>query len=380
MSKNPQTLATSISFSNSYIITNRRDPYTWFPDSTDEVVPLPPGELYFSTSPYPYDAYPEDYSDVTSDSSDFLAALTSDLSATVDQNGHANLAVYIHGLGNTYNDAVTGTADFGTALANFGNYNGLLIGFSWPSYSEVVAGLSAYYATSHPPAYTSGTIRDNINGSVQSFAAMVQMLLNLGTKTQPLNLSLLCHSEGNFMLMMGMQALQQASFSGSINNAIMMAADISAAMLQQNQYGQAISTFCDQVTVYYSGCDDVLGYSDYTFFNFHDQLYPTRLGLIGPYAYPPATPVPANVVGIDCSQVTVNLGLITNVHSCYISLSQIQADIGSTLMSSSNAGRILYPGSTNSYYLASSVNQTMARVQRSSVYQQSRARLRGKTF
>jgi esterase/lipase superfamily enzyme len=376
-----QALSASPSFNNSYIITNRAYPYTLFPDSTDYVVPLPSGALYFSTSPYPYDSYSIDYTSVTSDSSAFLSALTTDLSATVDKNGHANLAVYIHGLGNTYDDAITATADFGTALAQLGNYNGLVIGFSWPSYSQVVAGFPGYYATSYPPQNISGTIRDNINGSIKSFVAMIQLLLKLGTKTQPLNLSLMTHSEGNFMLMLGMQALKKTGCTGSIKNAVMMAADISAAMLQQGQYGQAITDCCDQVNVYYSGCDDVLGYSDYYFVNFHAPLYPTRLGLIGPYAYPPAKPVPANVSGIDCSQVTVNLGLITNVHSCYMSVSQIVADISSTLMSSSNPGRILYPGSANpSYYLDPSTNQASAQVLRPGMYQRSRPRVMGRTF
>lgn len=358
-------MSTDPSFNNSYIITNRNDPYTLFPDSQSYVVPLPAGELYFSTSPYTYDQYSEDYSWVTQDSSDFINALTTDLSKTIDSNGHANLAVYIHGLGNTYDDAISATANFGMGLAVTGDYNGLVIGFSWPSYSELVAGESSYYATSYPPQNTSGTIRDNINGSVLSFYNMIQMLLNLGTKAQPLNLSLLSHSEGNYMLMLGMLALQQEGFSGSINNAIMMAADISAAMLQQQQYGEAITKFCDQVTVYYSGCDDVLGYSDYYFFNFHDQQYPTRLGLIGPYAYPQAKPVPETVVGIDCSQVTVNLGLITDVHSSYMSLSPVLVDIASVLNASTNSGRVLYPGSADpSYYLQPSTNQITSRVRR----------------
>jgi esterase/lipase superfamily enzyme len=368
-------MSTTPTFNNSYIITNRNDPYTPFVDSTSYVVPLPAGELYFSTSPYPYDTYLLDYSWVTQDSSDFLDALTADLSKTVDSKGHANLSVYIHGLGNTYDDAINATANFGLGLASLGSYNGLVIGFSWPSYSEVTAGLSSYYATSRPPQGIYGTIRDNINGSVLSFYNMIQTLLKLGTKSQPLNLNLLTHSEGNYMLMLGMLELQQQGFSGSINNAVMMAADISAAMLQQQQYGAAITKFCNQVTVYYSGCDDVLGYSDYYFFNFHDQQYPTRLGLVGPYTYPPATPIPKKVVAVDCSQVTVNLGLITNVHSCYMSLSQTLADIGCVLNASPNPGRVPYPGSTNpTFYLNPSVNQLTERVLRPGLQRTSRPR------
>jgi hypothetical protein len=122
----------------------------------------------------------------------------------------------------------------------------------------------------------------------------------------------------------------------------------------------------------------VLGYSNYYFFPFHEQLYPTRLGLVGPYAYAQAAPIPKNVAGIDCSQVTVNLGLITNVHSCYMSVSQIVADIGSTLRFAANPGRALYPGSVNpSYYLEPSVNQAAAGVPRPSMHRRGRPRLPG---
>jgi esterase/lipase superfamily enzyme len=377
----PEAPAAVPSFNNSYIITNRRYPYTYLTDSRTDVVPLPPGELYFSTATGPYDPSHEDYSNVTKNPGGFLSALKADLSQTVDANGHANLAVYVHGLGNAYDDAIAATADFGTALATLGNYRGLVIGFSWPSYGELVAGLSSYYATGLPPQFTSGTIRDNINGSVDSFGAMIHMLLSLNTTNRPLNLSLLTHSEGNFMLMWGMLALQQTGFTGSIANAVMMAADISGGMLQQGQYGQAISRYCKNVNVYYSGCDDVLGYSNYNFVAFHNQLYPTRLGLIGPYAYPQARPVPKNVSGIDCSQVTVDLGLISNVHSCYMSVSEIVADISSTLRSANNPGRVLYPGSPNpSYYLKPSVNHTAACAPRPSLSRRGKPRLPGGTM
>lgn len=369
-------MPTAPTFKNSYLVTNRNDPTTYWVDSQTVVVPLASGGLSYYTSASPYDQQPDDYASVPVQSG-FLAPLEADLENTVDSGGRANLAVYIHGLGVTFDDAITETAAFGSALSSPGGYNGLLIGFDWPSYGELVAPLASYYATGRPPQNTSGTIRDNINGSTEAFVNFMQMLLAIRVNNQPLNLNIITHSEGNFMLLMGMTALQKANVSSGINNAIMLAADISAVMLQQGQWGDAITTICNQVTVYYSGCDLDVCYSDYDFFAFHDQTYPTRLGLIGPYAYPQGTSTPESVVGIDCSQVTIDIGSQTNVHGSYRSLSQVLVDM-STTMNSANPvypGRTLYPGSPYpSYYLDPTVNQIAARAPRQGLYRRQRSR------
>jgi hypothetical protein len=65
----PTTPDAGVSFGNSYIITDRNDPYTWLPDSTTDVAP--PNELYFSAAPSAYDPSHEDYIYVTPDSGDF---------------------------------------------------------------------------------------------------------------------------------------------------------------------------------------------------------------------------------------------------------------------------------------------------------------------
>jgi hypothetical protein len=131
---------------------------------------------------------------------------------------------------------------------------------------------------------------------------------------------------------------------------------VMAAVFQSGQFGNAITDICNQVSVYYSGCDADVNYSDYDFFAYHNQVYPSRLGLIGPFGYPAASAIPSSVIGIDCSQVTVDLGLITNVHSSYRSLPQTLADMSSILNATSPTGRIAYPGGTNSYYLNPAVN------------------------
>lgn len=348
---------TTPTFKNSYFITNRKDPTTLLVDDQKIVVP---GLLSYYTSNTPYDTNTSNYSSVAW--SVFLNDLTADLANTVDASGKANLAVYIHGIGNTFDGAIQGGAAFGAALASTGGFNGLLISFDWPSYSNLVAVEASYYGTTGinwPVKNTSGTIRDNINGSITSFGSVIQTLHALQVNKNPINLNVICHSEGNYMLLMGMLGLSQAGLpSKPINNAIMLAADISAAIFQRGQLGYAITEYCNQISVYYSGADADLNYSDYDFFAFHNQVYPSRLGLIGPFAYPSEIPIPASVTGIDCSQVTVNLGLITNVHDSYRLLPQTLVDMSTTLNSSSATynGRIAYPGGTNSYYLNPAVN------------------------
>ena len=355
-------------FNNSYFITNRIDPTTIWVDSKSYVYP---GPLSYYLANYPYDQSTDDYSAINSNS--FFTNLKTDLQSTVDANGNAYLAVYIHGLGNTFDDAITETAAFGSALSSPGAYRGLLIGFDWPSYGSMVSALASYYATTQinwPVVNTAGTIRDNINGSIDSFVSVIKSLLALQINGKPVNLDLISHSEGNYMLMMGMLGLKAAGVTSGINNALMLAADVSAAIFQSGQFGYGITDICKQVSVYYSGADADVNYSDYDFFAFHNQVYPSRLGLIGPYAYPSESAIPNSVTGLDCSQVTVDLGVITNVHGSYRSLPQTLIDM-STTMNSANptyTGRILYPGSSNSYYLNPAVNNTPGIAPRQGIY------------
>jgi hypothetical protein len=56
-----------------------------------------------------------------------------------------------------------------------------------------------------PPSTTSGTIRGNINGSVQAFGTLIAMLQRLQQKLG-IAINIVCHSEGNYMMMLGMNA------------------------------------------------------------------------------------------------------------------------------------------------------------------------------
>jgi esterase/lipase superfamily enzyme len=332
-------------FAYTYSFTNRAYPFTYFVDSTDWVSPLSGSGLYYYMANGNYDSDSSDYNQTTA--SAFISNLTADLQKTVDGTGRANLVVYIHGLGNTYSDGIAGAANLGSNLQAAG-YGGLVVGFSWPSYSELVAPFADYYATAYPPANTSGTIRDNINGSVASFLAVLAQLQSIKVNNNPVNISVICHSEGNFMLLWGMS--QYPRTSPPMNHAIMLAADISAAMLQTGQKGSGITANFKDVNVYFSGGDADVTYSNYEFFDFHFRAYPSRLGLVGPFSYPSQGGVPKNVTGIDCSQVTINLGGIQYVHSSYMSLPSTIADMHSVLTNSQPTGRTLYPGSSYPWY------------------------------
>jgi esterase/lipase superfamily enzyme len=282
---------------------------------------------------------------------DFLSRLRADLNR--QPGARKSLGLYIHGLGNLFSDAIVETAAFGCALAHpqgspGSGYPGLVIGFSWPSYASVD---SARFYASSPPSPPSGTIRDNILGSRASFASLVGFLLD-GLHDMPVDLSVLTHSEGNYMLMVGVPAVATARPAARAAHCLMMAADISAVSLQDGQQGQAIADFCDDVAVYYSGADAVLTVSNYEFAQFHVADFPSRLGLIGPYYYANPAALGANVVGIDSSKVTLDLaGGVISVHSSYRSLPRVLLDLTQTMLGLAPSNRCAIAGTTQGFTL-----------------------------
>lgn len=343
--------APGVTFAYSYMITNRATP---FATTYSDIVPAAPGSLTFFTAAGAYQTSnpQQSYEEVTQDV--FLTRLKADL-ALAASGGKIHLGLYVHGLGNVFTDALTETGDFGCALATSGSWPGLLIGFSWPSYDVED---SVLYATKTPPPpplmpQTSGSVRDNILGSRQSFDALVQLLESqvVATSQTPVELSFLTHSEGNYMLMVGLSALSKPA---SVAKCLMLAADISAVSLQSGEQGQAITEMCGQVTVYYSGADETLNASNYEFFQYHRQDYPTRLGVIGPYyGFPAPKALNANVVGLDCSAVTVfpAVSSIYYVHGSYLYVPALVLDETQTMLSLPQPKRAAIPGTTQGFTL-----------------------------
>ena len=336
---------------NSYVITNRSDPsysgYWW--DEPSNIVPLGNGNMwwYMSTvavnDPTVSDYNPQSTNPSTSPPSPFWTAITAQLS----QQTNPQLTVFIHGLGTEWNYAINDTATLGANLLSSATYQGLVIGFDWPSYGETASG--AYYASSYPPTATSGTIRDNINGSIAAFGHLIDLLQNLRSKISNLTVNLVCHSEGNYMTMLGMAGIS----SVHIDEIVLLAADINNGAFQTpagGLIGQAIalSTWSDRVTVYYTSNDNVLADSQGAFqedpitgqATYHNPLYGGRLGLTGP-AYDQGKQ-PSNVYSVNCSTV-INEQVIAKLrnnntipssvilHSSYFYVPQILQDIAATL-------------------------------------------------
>ena len=333
-------------FTNTYLITNRAYPseqYSYY------IYPCPETELFFFMAPGQYNSNSNAYTANPNSAtavmpSGFAAALKKDLQVAA-ANGCAQLTVYIHGLGNYFSDACNELGTYGTNLQNQG-YNGLLIGFDWPSYGEYESWKSyASLPYSFPPTNTYGTIRDNINGSVKSFVNLLSMLASI-CKTSKATLNFICHSEGNYMLMLGLHNLDFTP-TAFINQVLSLAADINTGALQVDSYSPPWSgqlcptdTFVTGTTVYWSSNDDVLptseGWTDY-----HNPDFPNRLGLHGPASFNLQNGIDDliyNAYGLDCSQV-VNRTVMNQdgvpssitVHSGYFYLTQVLQDMAQTL-------------------------------------------------
>jgi esterase/lipase superfamily enzyme len=342
-------------FASSYMATNRARP---FAETRANVVPAPAGQLSFFTAPGAYQANQVKLRYRTTSAQSFITSLRNDLGLQVA--ARKSLAIYIHGLAYLFDSALTATAAFGCALAQpqqgFSiGYTGLVIGFSWPSYGPVE---SARFYASNPPNPPSGTICDNILGSRESFVSLMQMLAD-GLQGMPVDVSVLTHSEGNYMLMVGMAALAAANPSFKVRHCLMMAPDISAVSLQTAQQGQAIADICQDVAVYYSGTDPDMTVSNYEFVQFHVKDFPTRLGQIGPYYYANPTPLNANVTGLDSSKVTVDVpGGLAAVHSSYRSLPPVLLDLTQTMLGIPSTNRCPIAGTTQGFTLEAAVVTT----------------------
>ncbi len=327
-------------FSNSYVITNRLYPSNTLWD----IEPLPGGTMWFYTAPAQYDSEPGDYEPVSATASttpppEFLQSLIKDLTS---QGSSPQLTIVIHGLSTLFSDTINLLSQLGNGLQQYANYGGLVIAFDWPSYGEVESGID--YASSpytFPPPNTSGTIRDNINGSNAAFQNLLTMIAGLQANIPGLQVNLICHSEGNYMLMVGMYYLVQSGNTANLGQVLLIAADINNGALQSvpadTLTGQAaaIPANAQRVTVYYSEYDYVLSTSQDIFTDYHNPEYLGRLGLEGPISYQTGA-LPGNVVGLDCSAVVneeqaLKISFTMTPHMAYFYIPQVLQDMAATL-------------------------------------------------
>ena len=356
---------------NSYMITNRK-----VPGAVDyqEILPLTGREkqcLWWYMSECSVND-PEVSNFTSQSTSPEQIAPAPFLNSLIDQLNEQlvpQLTIYIHGLSIHWAKAVTDTADLGSGLKRQG-YEGIVLGFSWPSYNWKAS--VKHYASGNqfPPTKSKGTVRDNIGGSYESFGSLLSFLNNLESSVKGLTINFLCHSEGNYMMMTGMHGRTE----DKLNQVLLIAADINNAALQIPPpnglagQGAGIRENCKEVTVYYSACDTMLAYSVYESGQPHDHYHNPdfggRLGTVGPsYDYALQG---NNIVGLDCSLVINNgnvdklekKGIVpakTDLHSSYLYVPQILEDIVQTIankppesISNRKAARGL---NTNSYVM-----------------------------
>lgn len=337
---------------SSFIISNRYP--TSDPNST---YPLSNGQMnWYLSSAQANDPNPSNYLQQGSSSATAPASFQQAIVAALKAQSSPQLTVFIHGLGNLFPNAIWGMSSLGANLAAFAKYPGLVIGFDWPSYNELWSGW--YYATNgnpyfFPPKSTSGTIRDNINGSTPAFQNFLAFLTGLRKSVSGLTISVVCHSEGNYMALLGLLGNTTQYF----NHVLMLAADINNATLQAPNskdslvgQGNGIVQAATDVTVYFTGNDDVLPISLYTYeYSYHNPEFGSRLGSAGP-SYNAGQQSP-NVYSVDCAAainvqnfqylqsqniIPVNTGGgALSMHSSYLFIPQVLQDMAGVLTGAS---------------------------------------------
>lgn len=340
----------------SFMISNRQP--TSDPNAT---YPIPGGLMnWFLSSVQANDPNANNYQQQGNSSATAPASFQQAILSVLQAQSNPQLTVFIHGLGNLYPDAIWGMSSLGANLLEFANYPGLVIGFDWPSYNEFWSGWD--YATNgnpyyFPPAATSGTIRDNINGTTAlippstppAFQNLLAFLANLRSNVNGLTVSVVCHSEGNYLALLGLNGKTTQLF----DHILLLAADINNAALQAPNsndplvgQGNGIAQAGSDVTVYFTGNDDVLPISLYTYeYSYHNPEFGSRLGSAGP-SYNAGQQSP-NVYSVDCSaainvknfQYLQSLNIIPvetdgstlSMHTSYLFIPQVLQDMANVL-------------------------------------------------
>jgi esterase/lipase superfamily enzyme len=243
----------------------------------------------------------------------FTTQLGQDLRAARDAQGRPQLAIYVHGFDTPYAAAFPDLQSFGLGLAAAG-YPGVVVGVTWPSFT---------HTTVFPPETYYAHAQDNAKHSKGLFEAVIRLIAGAQTQLSGLDASLLCHSMGNYLLAETVAAGDAAALKRPLRSVLMLAADVVNTLFQPGDgRGPLITALTQQVTVYYSGNDEVLEASGVINFD-------VRLGYGGPADY---GTLAAKVAGLDCTaQVATSavaetyvpvgqssiLASDVTVHSCY---------------------------------------------------------------
>ncbi|MFQ5899727.1 MAG: alpha/beta hydrolase [Candidatus Methylomirabilia bacterium] len=317
-----------------YVITNRvRKRNTYGED------PEPRGGIHFLVAQGRYSKDPGKFRELSLDQ--FKNQLLAALRQKARNGKRARAAIYIHGYNNTFKDALAELQEIGTGLARRGGYDGLVIGFTWPSEGRTLAYLED---------------RDDARESVTGFVHLMHLIKAIRMPAEEcfVDVSMLAHSMGSYLLREGLNYFwKHMGYPwGDIYFAqtLMFAADIAYDSLRNGGSGQAISSFSHRVTAYYSIHDDILGLSRGV-----KHFGARRLGRSGPAEY---GELPENVVGVDCSRIATPENAkkfrAGRVHSSYRVIPAILKEFVATMSGQDRAAipnRVEIPGSGRKGYI-----------------------------
>jgi hypothetical protein len=335
-------------FSHSYIMTTRQQPGA----GDDNLNVLPNGKMFFCEANGSYVQDPQAYQVTNgaltpclntlseSQSSEkpsaaFLQHLEDDLKLTTGGTKTALLVLFVHGLSVSFPAAATSTAQFGLHFQglhpdnnNLGTtectqnplpqdcilcpqdarkapFPGLLISFDWPSFAAQGQSLFEQLLTLEIllAPQTLQETRQRATDSALAFANVIEHVLlplqqRLKSAGVRLQITVIAHSEGNYMVTQGAQAATQKGLKRVFKDVFLLAADINSAALNPGNLGEAIFGIGEKVTVYYSTSDPDLLISSYLWAGLHNPQFNARLGIAGPYSKF------SQVSGIDATQAT----------------------------------------------------------------------------
>jgi hypothetical protein len=335
-------------FSHSYIMTTRQQPGA----GDANLTVLPNGKMFFCEAAGSYVQNPQTYQvtngtptpclDTLNESqsrekpsASFLQHLEDDLKLTTGETKTALLVLYVHGLSVSFPEAIPLAAQFGLHFQgqhpdnnNLGTtgctqnplpkdcilcpqdarkalFPGLVISFDWPSFDvegqSILEQLLTLEILLAPQ--TLRETRQRATDSASAFANVIEHVLpplqqRLKSAGVRLQITVIAHSEGNYMLTQGAQAATQKGLKRIFTDAFLLAADINSAALNPGNLGEGIFGIGEQVTTYYSTSDPDLLISSYLWADLHDPRFNARLGSAGPYSKF------SQVTGIDATQAT----------------------------------------------------------------------------
>ncbi|MBS1911204.1 MAG: alpha/beta hydrolase [Bacteroidetes bacterium] len=257
----------------------------------------------------------------------FTQQLESDLTNVAGESGNVQLCIFVHGFHTSWPGMEQQWPLWGGNLAGTGGYEGVVVAFDWPSGDYDID----YYGAKERAART-GT------ESFPQLAAFLQgVVADLRNAGITVTLQVLCHSMGNFVMWNGAEELATKP-ALPVSEILLVAAELSNDTFavdppDPNTPGQAIASLGANVTVYYSGYDDVLPIACTL-----DKW--AELGLVGPVS---GHTLFEAVTGLDCTAVVnpANAGEYnaTEVHTAYFVIPEVLQDMAMTLMGEASTYR-----------------------------------------